>query len=706
MSKQKMFKKYGVSSLVALVVASQVSNVLPNIVANGAELNSNITQNSSVVKENDVLAVDTVNVSTFAELKAAFDSDTIRAVSLENNITFTGNITGVKNSDLTIYGNDNTIDMSTYYIHSLANKGRKLTLENLNTLHGRFGENYAAISYDNFGHVTARNVTHDGGEYILAEGGITLGGKVNVKISDPQNLSNAISVWGTRAPNGGGGPFVVEEGALVDISQESGDTYYAAMIMDKATEFRISKNAKFNLQTINNKPNPALRNGAAMIWSHATLKPVIESGAEVSLYSSINKLQGIRSNFAGMELQKGAKLNINTNGAPGIYTTASTTLNFNGDFDIRDSSGLGAPIYATGSSTINIAGSNISAWNKGNVSSNADLGWNNVTGKSTFTGSNTTANSSDNSMFNSQFKLQEYTRINSQAFAIVSTTINSLNSSSVLATGKAEPGSQVEIKVGNTIVGQGVAKEDGTYSIGITKQLVGSQVTAVAEKFGQTSSASTIVKGQGTITPNTYTVGETNIVGKYTGDVTRAHLFVNGVEISNGGSFANGNFTYFVRTGAIKAGDNVVLRAVDKNGNQLDEQKVNVVAATQGTITPNTHTVGETNIVGKYTGDVARAHLFVNGVEVSNGGTFANGNFTYFVRAGAIKAGDNVVLRAVDKNGRQLDEQKVNVVSATQGTITPNAYIVGATNITGKYTGDVTRAHLFVNGVEISNGGT
>ncbi|MBC2069388.1 immunoglobulin-like domain-containing protein, partial [Listeria booriae] len=194
--------------------------------------------------------------------------------------------------------------------------------------------------------------------------------------------------------------------------------------------------------------------------------------------------------------------------------------------------------------------------------------------------------------------------------------------------------------------------------------------------------------------------------GKYTGDVTRAHLFVNGVEISNGGTFANGNFTYFVRTGAIKAGDNVILRAVDKDGRLLDEQKVNVIVATQGTITPNSYTIGETNITGKYTGDVTRAHLFVNGVEISNGGTFANGNFTYFVRAGVIEAGDNVVLRAVDKNGKLLDEQKVNVIVATQGTITPNSYTIGETNITGKYTGDVARARLTVNGQEVSNGGT
>ncbi|EUJ16504.1 lipoprotein, partial [Listeria grandensis FSL F6-0971] len=81
------------------------------------------------------------------------------------------------------------------------------------------------------------------------------------------------------------------------------------------------------------------------------------------------------------------------------------------------------------------------------------------------------------------------------------------------------------------------------------------------------------------------------------------------------------------------------------------------------------------------------------------GGDFRqNGTFTYFVRAGTIRASDSVELIALDApNGRELDRKPVRIAN-TQGTITPADYRVEDTNITGTYTGDVTSARLIVNG--------
>ncbi|WP_159101160.1 immunoglobulin-like domain-containing protein [Listeria grandensis] len=740
-----------------------------------------------------------ISVSTFAQFRDAFANDQIREITLTNGFSFTGNITGVRNSNLTVYGNNQTINMGSYYIHSLANRGMRLTLENLNTRGGRFGESYAAISYDNYGHVTLRNVTHQGGEYVLAEGGITLGGNVNARITDRQNLSNSISVWGTKAPIGGGGPFIVEEGANVNISQETGNVYQGSMLLGMATQFVIRKNAVFNMQAINSsRTTPPY--GDALIVSRSTITPVIESGAEMNLYTGISGLRGIQSNFSGINVQPGAKLNINTNGGTGIYNSARTTLNFAGDIDIKNSAATGQTIYAAAGSSMIFGGQDIGARSKGSLASTPDMQWNNVSGSASFSGNNTATNSTTNASFNSQFRLQNVNWLTSKtATGIENTTINGLTTASTVATGTAEPNSIVEIKANGTVINTGVANGNGTYSISIPLQTVGTTVTAQASLNGQVSNiAETVVRAAnipvGTIRPDVYSTGSSSITGSYTGDVTRAELFVNGQPISQGGAFANGSFSYYVNSSRINLSDNVVLVAYSADGTELDRRTVIVVSGVtgslwpddyrlgaasitgsfsgdinfarlvinglptnhwggnfnpangtfsfyvapnligagdlvtiqgfnssdlstvidevpvqvivQGTIAPNDYRVGDSNIIGTYTGDVVRTQLIVNGQDVNIGGTFANGNFTHFVPAGRIQAGANVELVAFDAAGRELDRQTVRVIANTQGTITPADYRLGDANITGTYTGDVVRAELIVNSNRVNIGGT
>lgn len=291
---------------------------------------------------------------------------------------------------------------------------------------------------------------------------------------------------------------------------------------------------------------------------------------------------------------------------------------------------------------------------------------------------------------------------------IDATTIQALTNISTVATGTAEANATITIKVGANEIASGKVGSDGRYSVTIPKQTTGTTVLAEATLDGVSSNtASTVVVGipQGTITPSTYTVGTSNITGTFTGDVVRANLIVNGKSISTGGTFAAGDFSYFVNSSLIKAGDVVVLVALDANNNELDRETVAVEGITQGTITPNKYRVGTSNITGTYTGDVVRANLIVNGRSISWGGNFANGNFSYFVNSSLIKAGDTVVLVAFDAQDKELDRKTVPVEALTQGTITPNAYQLGTNNITGSYTGDVARANLIVNGVSQSWGG-
>ncbi|MBC1522229.1 hypothetical protein HB912_11285 [Listeria aquatica] len=215
---------------------------------------------------------------------------------------------------------------------------------------------------------------------------------------------------------------------------------------------------------------------------------------------------------------------------------------------------------------------------------------------------------------------------------------------------------------------------------------------------------------EGTIIPDTFTIGDTNITGKYTGDVKTLRLYINGVSVAWGGTLQDGKFTFYAGNQKITANDKLTMNAYDKDNNLLQENvPVNVKeeAAATGSIDPAMYTPGDTNITGTYTGNVAHAKLFVNGNYVSAGGDFSNGVFTYYA-GGKIKAGDKAYLVAMDKTGKELDRKdiKINASSETTGSINPSAYTVGENTISGSYTGNVALMHLLVNGKSISWGGT
>ncbi|WP_439443090.1 immunoglobulin-like domain-containing protein [Listeria aquatica] len=212
---------------------------------------------------------------------------------------------------------------------------------------------------------------------------------------------------------------------------------------------------------------------------------------------------------------------------------------------------------------------------------------------------------------------------------------------------------------------------------------------------------------QGTITPLVYTEGDRNITGTFTGDVVTAKLYVDGEYRSAGGTFENGEFTYYAQAQDLKVGQTVYLVAFDKNGKELDRKPVQIKAPdTKGTITPLVYTEGDRNITGTFTGDVVMAKLYVDGEYRSAGGAFENGEFTYYAQAQDLKVGQTVYLVAFDKNGKELDRKPVQIKAPdTKGTITPLVYTEGDRNITGTFTGDVVTAKLFVDGEYRGRGG-
>ncbi|MBC1798580.1 cell envelope integrity protein TolA [Listeria booriae] len=688
-------------------------------------------------------ATNTVGVSSFAELKAAFENDSVRAVSILKDFAFTGNITTVKNTDLTINGNGHTIDFGNYYIHSLAIKGQKLTLEDLNTKHGRFGENYAAISYDNYGHVTARNVTHTGGEYILAEGGVTLGGKVDVTIADSQNLSNSISVWGTKAPDGGGGPFIVEEDADVYIAQGVRTMYYGSMIMDKATQFIIRKNATFYLQ-VTNGSGSTKGSGYGMIWARSTAAPVIEPGATMELSSTVAGLQGIRSNFTGMDLKKGAALNIRTLGATAIYTTAQTTLRLAGDFDIRNMSGPEPIIYGSKGSRLLLNEGNISAWQTGNNAATANHTWNGVSGETTFSASTITSNNTNNASFNAQFTLQNMARLNSKstdnsadlARAAVNnlfknedvtatikdtTTITTIEAAQKLVDAMTDKAVQTELqKYLDTAKAQLLEKEaeqgrqeaaekavkelfnnndvagtikDSTNQDAINKAK--ELVATVTDADKKAELEAHIVEAQKQLDAKTEAIAEQ--ARQEAAEKAVKELFNN--------NDVTGTIKDSTNQNAIDKAKELVadVKDADKKAELeahiAEAQKQLTEKETKVEVTGKGHTFilqQDRYLTGTYTGDVTSMSVDVNGKRYY-GGTVKNGEFNFYAFDKIFKETDKVV---VNLHGADKSIQTSFAITVKVPTkITQNAYKLKDSNITGTFNNtDITKMNIVVNG--------
>ena len=207
--------------------------------------------------------------------------------------------------------------------------------------------------------------------------------------------------------------------------------------------------------------------------------------------------------------------------------------------------------------------------------------------------------------------------------------------------------------------------------------------------------------------PQEYHVGDVNITGTYTGDMSLGRLTVNGKVVSWGGSFKDGQFSYYVGVGKLKVGDKVVLDGYNKEKELIDSKEIEVISESSGSIDQvDTYKLGDSTITGSYTGDIHKGKLVVNGEVISWGGTYKDGKFSYYVNSQIIKAGDQATIQGYDKFDTPLGDPQPVTIGEQLGQLT-EAHRVGiSTVIEGNYTGDVYQGILLVNGEKVSQGGS
>ena len=165
---------------------------------------------------------------------------------------------------------------------------------------------------------------------------------------------------------------------------------------------------------------------------------------------------------------------------------------------------------------------------------------------------------------------------------------------------------------------------------------------------------------EGTLSDVQHTVGSSTITGTYTGEMSKARLVVNGNIISVGGTFKEGNFSYYVAPNQVKGTDMVHLQGYDKEGKPVGDLTPVTIQKQQGQLTEANHKLGQSTITGTYEGNVKKARLLVDGKQISWGGTFKDGTFSYYVAQGTIKANSTVEL-AVYGDGDVLLSESFNV---------------------------------------------
>ena len=207
--------------------------------------------------------------------------------------------------------------------------------------------------------------------------------------------------------------------------------------------------------------------------------------------------------------------------------------------------------------------------------------------------------------------------------------------------------------------------------------------------------------------PQEYHVGDVNITGTYTGDMSLGRLTVNGKVVSWGGSFKDGQFSYYVGVGKLKVGDKVVLDGYNKEKELIDSKEIEVISESSGSIDQvDTYKLGDSTITGTYTGDIYKGKLVVNGEVISWGGTYKDGKFSYYVNSQIIKAGDQATIQGYDKFDTPLGDPQPVTIGEQLGQLTETHRVGISTVIEGNYTGDVYQGILLVNGEKVSQGGS
>ncbi|EMF0406527.1 hypothetical protein IL090_002783, partial [Enterococcus hirae] len=568
-----------------------------------------------------------------------------------------------------INGNGHTLDFRTHRIYATVPDGTCLTVENINTLTTGSTQPYAAFSLcTGLSTITLKDIKHVGTEFAWASNFIFEGNvDININIVG-DGWTPALSSQFAK----GGGTYKVSKNANVNIRDDINT--YETLELTNIESILVESGAKFNIY------DSAAKSYGVLHRIKTGFGIYVKEGGEFNIESTAPNTRAIYGPIGSIVVDPGGSINIKSNSDNTIDSYGQTmTIDLrNAKYFNLETTKFAGKAFNVGANSKIMFNSNVYAWNVLS-SSIATSGWKDVDGVVELSGRNRTNVSTTNSLFDAQFKPQDYYRISSTGRLnprIENTTINPVKDTDTAVSGKGEPNGKIEIKVGDQVIVSDTVDSDGNYSLPIPKQNAGTVIKAVVSMDGQTSEANTTVVrtalAQTTISEiNTET---TQVSGK--GEPNAPIKIMNGDQIiAQGVIGSDGNYTLTIPR---QAKDSVIKAIVEKDGLTSEAQTtVKQGSLAQTTISEiNTET---TQVSGK--GEPNAPIKIMNGDQIIAQGVIgSDGNYTLTIPK---QAKDSVIKAIVEKDGLTSKAQ----TTVTQGSLvqtTISNIDTNTTSVSGK----------------------
>ncbi|MEH7076667.1 Ig-like domain-containing protein [Neobacillus drentensis] len=243
--------------------------------------------------------------------------------------------------------------------------------------------------------------------------------------------------------------------------------------------------------------------------------------------------------------------------------------------------------------------------------------------------------------------------------------VNDFTDKDTAITGQAEVGAKIVVKSNGSIIGEGNAIADGTFSVAIPVQKAVTELSITAtDKDGNVSEPVTIIVKDvsAPVKPvvNGMTDKDTVVKGQTEGEA-RVEVKVNGTSIGSGTAGTDGHFT--VNIPLQKAGTELVITATDQAGHVSEAAIVVVIDMT----VPDKPIVNEVTDQAPYVTGQAEAGAVVE-VKVNDsviGTATADLNNKFMVTIPVQRAGIELVITATDTSGNRSEAAIVIIKDVT-----------------------------------------
>ncbi|MEH7076997.1 Ig-like domain-containing protein, partial [Neobacillus drentensis] len=243
--------------------------------------------------------------------------------------------------------------------------------------------------------------------------------------------------------------------------------------------------------------------------------------------------------------------------------------------------------------------------------------------------------------------------------------INDVTDKDTIITGNAEPGSKLDVKVNDVIIGTGTVGESGQYSVTIPVQKAGTEIAIIAiDQAGNVSKTTKVVVKDITSpekpVANEVTDKDTSVTGLAEAG-SKVEVKVNDSVIGAGTAGEDGQFK--VTFDLQKAGTNLEVVVTDSAGN-VSETTTVVVKDITSPAKPGVNEVTDKDTA--VTGQVeagSKVEVKVNGSVIGTGTAGEDGQ--YKMTIDVQKAGTELVIVATDKAGNVSEITTVVVRDAT-----------------------------------------